>query len=305
MPQQSSMTLTAVNDSQPKLHPFDRSGLAALSDLKSPEWEGVFRFLEKEQIEFLAHEKEFRSPEYLWPRDPLHTWSRLWEYPYVYHHLKNIRAGLPVAAPRILDCGSGVTFFPFSAARLGFHVTCADVDPICERDLARAARVIPHNQGMVDFSLITGNSLPFGNREIDVVVCISVLEHIPNFEVTISEMARVLKPGGALILTIDLDLRGDAEIGAEKYNFLVSELKRYFDFSQSENVTHPADLLTSSNSPFPPIKHSALQESWFQLKQSVKPIIGLKPRHATPFYLAVQGFVMRKNVDEKKINLDS
>ena len=66
---------------------FDRSGHTALSDLKTEEWERLFFILEKEQSTFLNKEKYFSSPEYKWTSAPLHTWSRIWEYPYVYHHL--------------------------------------------------------------------------------------------------------------------------------------------------------------------------------------------------------------------------
>src|SRR5215213_8923717 len=95
-------------------HPFDRGGLAALSDLKTPEWRELFERLEKDQAEFQASDSQFRSSEYKWPRDPLHTWSRVWEYPYAYHHLTRRLAASPARAPHVVDFGSGVTFFPFA-----------------------------------------------------------------------------------------------------------------------------------------------------------------------------------------------
>lgn len=47
---------------------FQRSGLAALSDLETPLWRELFACLEREQDLFLAHESGFRSAEYLWLR---------------------------------------------------------------------------------------------------------------------------------------------------------------------------------------------------------------------------------------------
>src|SRR5262245_56761239 len=119
--------------------PFDWSGIAALADLGTSAWRGLFGALEEQQRRFLAHEHEFRSRGYRWPRDPLHQWSRCWEYPFAYHHLQAFRARLPAdAQPLALDVGSGVTFFPFAAAELGYRVLCTDIDPVCETDLARA-----------------------------------------------------------------------------------------------------------------------------------------------------------------------
>jgi len=42
-------------------HVFERSGLAALSDIDSQELKTIYSLLEKEQSEFLAKENHFRS----------------------------------------------------------------------------------------------------------------------------------------------------------------------------------------------------------------------------------------------------
>ncbi len=68
---------------------FQKSGLVALTDLNNPEYKNLFSKLEIEQKAFLDKEPEFQSPGYRWFADTLHHWSRVWEYPYVYYHLKN------------------------------------------------------------------------------------------------------------------------------------------------------------------------------------------------------------------------
>lgn len=45
------------------------------------------------------------------------------------------------------------------------------------------------------------HDLPFADGEFDVILCSEVLEHLHTPEKAISEMCRVLKPGGELILT--------------------------------------------------------------------------------------------------------
>jgi SAM-dependent methyltransferase len=277
-----------------KPNAFARSGLAALSDLDSPEWRQIFELLEGEQALFLEHESEFRSPEYIWPRDPLHNWSRIWEYPYVMHHLQSFGYDWKRTTPaKVVDLGSGVTFFPFAVAKKGFEVICTDVDPICEKDLKRAIPRVEHGTGRVSFRLSNGSSLPFEDCEADAVYCISVLEHVPNLDCTVREIARILKPEGLLLLTVDLDLRGDFDLGVKQQQRLVCSLGEYFEFRCPEVTLHPADVLNSVNGPFgykPPV---GWRRARFLAKERImKRILGRKPKPLVPFFLAVQGFAM-------------
>lgn len=274
---------------------FDYAGLATLGDLDDPAYRQTYALLEQLQAEFLAHERQFRSPGYKWPRDALHNWSRIWEYPYAYHHLKQMveaRAGGPV---RIADIGSGVTFFPFAVARLGTHVTCSDIDPLCGRDLARASAVVSTAPGIVDFRLAAMNSLPFETGEVDLAYCISVIEHVPDIEAMVQELARIIRPGGELLLTIDIDLRGDSEIGPSGHRRLLRALGNAFDTELPFRCHHPAELLTTANSPCTQWRRSGLQHGADFIKQWViKPLLGRRPRRSLPFHLAVEAHRLRR-----------
>ena len=277
--------------------PFDLSGLAALSVFKTQAWKDLFSILEREQAVFIKESTRFRSVDYKWPRDPLHTWSRCWEYPYVYHHIlkwMESRAGLPT--PKIVDVGSGVTFFPFKVARLGCDVSCTDVDIVCEKELESVSKVFPSVPGHLDFRLADGDKLPYADAEIDAVYCISVLEHIPRFELAIEEMSRILKPGGALFLTIDIDLRGDCEIGAERYKSLKEAIDKHFDYIAPVRTVHPSDLLTSANGPYHVHEPDGVRRLWFLLKQEIKQLLGRRRLPLTPFYLCVEGLTMSRKM---------
>jgi len=50
-------------------------------------------------------------------------------------------------------------------------------------------------------------NLPFDDEHFDVILCNHVLEHIPNDQKAMSELFRVLKPGGWAILQIPQDLK--------------------------------------------------------------------------------------------------
>ncbi|MCZ6597177.1 MAG: class I SAM-dependent methyltransferase [Planctomycetota bacterium] len=47
-----------------------------------------------------------------------------------------------------------------------------------------------------------GNRLPFADASLDTVLCTEVLEHVREPDRFVAEMARVLKPGGRLLLTV-------------------------------------------------------------------------------------------------------
>lgn len=283
---------------------FNRSGLAALSDLRRPVHQSIFAQLEKEQEVFLNKESDFRSQEYKWPHDPLHTFSRVWEYPYVYYHIANYLKSLPPnSRPILADVGSGVTFFPFSLAKLGYQVVCTDIDNICERDLSLASMYVPHSPGTVDFRLIEDNSIPFGDSECDALYCISVLEHIPDFEKTVAEIARILKPGGLCLITCDINLAPEdsLQLDTVQYTRLMSAIDIAFVRVYPDRTIHPADILTTFNSPYSPYpscRRLGVVEVWCAtIKQKMlKHLLGLKDgRIRTAFpHLGVLGLTLKK-----------
>jgi SAM-dependent methyltransferase len=275
---------------------FDHTTLAALSDLTSGRWKTLFSLLEQQQSAFLTHEGEFRSANYKWPRDALHNWSRIWEYPFAYHNIEKWRRSWTgEQQPVVVDLGSGVTFFPYAVARLGCQVICTDIEPVCDADYSRANRVIPAAPGSVGFRLAGEDKLPFADAEIDLVYCVSVIEHIPDFENIVREVRRILKPGGLFVVTIDLDLRGDQQIGINEFYKLHAAFDAGFAAAAPKRIAHHADVLTSDNGPI----HARLRPRWrippFLVKQwLVKPLLGRRPAPLVPLRCAVQGILLSK-----------
>lgn len=282
---------------------FNRSGLASLSDLKSPVYQSIFAQLEKEQEAFLDKETDFRSEEYKWPHDPLHQWSRVWEYPYVYYHFANYLKTLSQNPPPIIaDIGSGVTFFPFSLAKLGYQVVCTDIDPICKKDLSSAIKSVSHSPGRVEFRLINNSKLPLEDGECNAVYCISVLEHIPEFENTLTEMARVLKPGGPCLLTCDMDMNplGNTQFNVAQYERLLSVIGEKFCLFWPDQTIHPVNVLTTKNSLYPILAHPLgfLRNGYRILKQRIlKPLLGRKPDNVSTTHLCVLGLALKRKGD--------
>ena len=277
---------------------FNHSGLAALSDFQVPLWRELFTSLEVQQADFFSKQHLFRTGRYKWPVDCLHQWSRAWEYPYVYFHLHNFREAFKAdRLPKIADIGSGVTFFPFAVAQLGFDVICADPDPVCVEEFSRAVEVMNSSPGKVAFRPIASSALPFKDAECDACYCISVVEHIDDFANTVSEMARILKTGGLLYLTIDLDLQGNQAIRADRYPALINSLNQYFDFEFPVRAVHPADMLDNLRGPYPMYKISKWQKARHLLKQEiVKPLFRRAPAPLLDWHLAVEAAVLRKRL---------
>lgn len=269
--------------------------MAALSDLEDPDFQASFSKLEREQALFIEKQSEFLGEDYVWSRDPLHTWSRVWEYPYVYDHFKQLAAPVKAGPQRVIaDIGSGVTFFPFALAKLGYQVRCTDIDPVNEAGLRKAVKVVDHAPGQVDFALCDKDRLPFADASLDAAYCVSVLEHIPDPRGTVAETFRILKPGAWLVLTIDLDLRGDAEIGIAGYRQLRQCLLEHYDLVYPETITHPRDLLRSDAGPYPARREDKFVRLRHETKEYLRGLMGKPVRPYLPFLLAVAGFVLRR-----------
>jgi ubiquinone/menaquinone biosynthesis C-methylase UbiE len=63
--------------------------------------------------------------------------------------------------------------------------------------------------GRVEFQVADGNRLPFPDHSFDLVLCNSVLHHLAEPQKLLSEMARLVTPGGAVLLR---DLRRPGRI---------------------------------------------------------------------------------------------
>lgn len=126
-----------------------------------------------------------------------------------------IRATAGTVQPRILDCGSGtgtnLTFLGKYGIPFGVELTWRGLQ------FGQARGITRLTQGSVA-------ALPFANASMDVAVSFDVLYCLEDAEErdAISEMFRVLRPGGALIVNVAaLDmLKGD-------HSVLVSEVRRY------------------------------------------------------------------------------
>lgn len=77
-----------------------------------------------------------------------------------------------------------------------------------------------------------GGRLPFADDGFDVVVCMEMLEHVPRMEVVISEVARVLKPGGQWIISVPgVTLRSWYEMRKDQRPYYCDVHEHYREFT--------------------------------------------------------------------------
>lgn len=102
-----------------------------------------------------------------------------------------------VAGRRVLDAGCGDGALACSLALRGAVATGVDADPgmlVAARSRAEAAGV------EVAFGEARLEHLPFPDASFDVVVAVAVLCFVPDAAGALRELARVLRPGGRLVI---------------------------------------------------------------------------------------------------------
>lgn len=92
---------------------------------------------------------------------------------------------------KVLDVPAGEGALALRLKNLGFEVFCCDLYPQIFKLAATEIKL-----GDLDAAL------PYENEAFDFVVCVEGLEHIENPANAVREFARLLKPGGTLIVSV-------------------------------------------------------------------------------------------------------
>ena len=92
----------------------------------------------------------------------------------------------------VLDMGCGAGRHAFETVRRGCRIVALDQ--------IEAGELHDHVQGQpVSADAL---ELPFADETFDRIICSEVLEHIPDDQTAIRELARVLRPGGSIAVTV-------------------------------------------------------------------------------------------------------
>ena len=212
-------------------------GPVLLSDYQQLVSAEQFRSVEQFSADFLQRYQDLlTSYGNRWAADPLHHWSRQWEYPFVLQEIEHFAGERNDPPLKILDAGSGITFFPFLVGeRLArAQITCCDSDRSLKPIFAGIGN---RTDSALEFVAedLAATGLP--SSGFDVIYCISVLEHASHVSRIVDEFSRLLRPGGLVVITLDISLDGCHDITVDDAKHLLRMLQENFSPTDDASLT--------------------------------------------------------------------
>lgn len=155
---------------------------------------------------------------------------------------------MPRASVADLGCGSGVILSEILMMKPLWTGHGLDIS---QEAIAYARRLATHKRVADRTSFRAGNvtQLPYADESLNLVIASEIIEHMPEPERVVGEIARVLKPGGQVILTMPIEShtpghihtlssREDLRLLCERAGLTVHRLEPRWHFGFGDDRRH-------------------------------------------------------------------
>ncbi|MBN1527121.1 MAG: class I SAM-dependent methyltransferase [Candidatus Omnitrophica bacterium] len=122
-----------------------------------------------------------------------------------------LERSMPISGD-ILEIGTGKGHFALALAKRGFSFTSIDISEE-EQKIARLNILYYGLENQVTLRIEDAQKLSFPDRSFDVIFSVNVFHHLERPGLVLNEMARLLRPGGKIILG-DFNAKGLEVINA-------------------------------------------------------------------------------------------
>jgi ADP-heptose:LPS heptosyltransferase/2-polyprenyl-3-methyl-5-hydroxy-6-metoxy-1,4-benzoquinol methylase len=134
--------------------------------------------------------------------------SKQWEYPFVVDKITAYSKQERNKSLKIADVGGGGSLLAPYLARLDYDTTVYDLNYTWDHngDPEHTEKLRLRYAESIGLKMEYGSifNIPAEDNTFDVVTCVSVVEYVPEKIYAFKEMLRVLKPGGILIVTMEI-----------------------------------------------------------------------------------------------------
>jgi 2-polyprenyl-6-hydroxyphenyl methylase / 3-demethylubiquinone-9 3-methyltransferase len=179
-------------------------------------------------------------------------------------HFQRPNTGMrPLSGLKVLDIGCGGGLMAEPLARLGATITA--IDP-AEANIGAARRHAEPQGLVIDYRACLAETLVAAGETFDCVVCLEVIEHVPDPAAFVAMVAKTVRPGGLLVMsTINRTLKAYALaiLGAEYVlGWLPRGTHQWDRFVTTDEMTRHLAAAGLTDPSYAGIGYNPLTDTW-------------------------------------------